>query len=125
MDRIDRHIEVPAVPMDVLRDNSEKQAIGSAEVQERVEAARSRQLKRHGKANYKLNTREIDKACQLDEADHKLLTQASDRLGLSARAYHRILKVARTIADLDDSENIQTSHLTEAISYRRLDRELG
>jgi len=82
-------------------------------------------LKRHGKANYKLNTREIDKACQLDEADHKLLTQASDRLGLSARAYHRILKVARTIADLDDSENIQTSHLTEAISYRRLDRDMG
>jgi len=72
-----------------------------------------------------LNPREIERYCRLAEADHRLLEQALERLGLSPRAYHRILKVARTIADLADSADIRTPHLSEALGYRALDRTLS
>jgi len=82
-------------------------------------------LQRGGKCNAHLNNREVEKACRLSDADHLLLEQAIDKFGLSARAYHRILKVARTIADLAQSETIQTKHLTEALGYRKLDRVMN
>ena len=123
IDRIDLHIEVPRLAHRVLRGDAPEES--SATVRARVCAARDRQLQRAGKANSALGTREIERYCTLSENDHRLLEQALERLGLSPRAYHRILKVARTIADLAGSENIKTPHLTEAISYRALDRSLA
>jgi len=120
LDRIDLHIDVPSVPREVLR--SETQRENSETVRSRVEAARNRQQARAGKPNAALKNREVERHCRLAEADIRLLEQAIDRLGLSARAYHRILKVARTIADLAGADEIQTAHLAEAIGYRRLDR---
>lgn len=123
MDRIDMLVEVPSVAKSLLRPsvggNSQET---SSEVRARVSAAKQRQIKRAGKVNYLLQTKEIEKHCALADSDYQLLENAINRLGLSARAYHRILKVARTIADLADSDHIQTQHLTEAISYRRLDK---
>jgi len=94
----------------------------SAQVRARVEAARERQFSRQGKPNQALAPREIDHHCRLDEAGQRLMTQAMARLGLSPRGYHRVLKVGRTIADLAGSADIAISHLSEAIGYRRLDR---
>jgi magnesium chelatase family protein len=123
IDRIDLHIEVPRLAHRVLRGDVVEES--SAAVRARVCAARDRQLQRAGKPNSALGTRQIERYCTLSENDHRLLEQALERLGLSPRAYHRILKVARTIADLAGSENIKTPHLTEAISYRALDRSLA
>jgi magnesium chelatase family protein len=122
VDRIDLHIEVPRLAHRVLRGDAPEES--SATVRVRVCAARERQLRRAGKPNSALGTREIERYCTLSEADHRLLEQALERLGLSPRAYHRILKVSRTIADLAGGETIRTPHLTEAISYRALDRTL-
>ncbi len=97
----------------------------SRAVRARVEAARHRQMQRSNKPNAALKNKQVEKFCRLSDSDQRLLEQAIERLGLSARAYHRILKVARTIADLTGSEDINTAHLTEAISYRRLDRALN
>lgn len=120
LDRIDIQIEVPAVPQEDLL----KQADGesSASIQSRVEAARQRQLARQGKPNAQLSVTEIDAFCAPDAQGETLLRQAITRLNLSARAYHRVLKVARTIADLADSENILTAHIAEAVQYRRMDK---
>ncbi len=123
LDRIDMHVEVPALPLHQLNQTPTEKSETSAQVRTRVEAARQLQLKRSGKANARLGNREIDRTCALKPADGKLLEQAIERLGLSARAYHRVLKLARTIADLDSAEQIATSHLTEAINFRRLDRK--
>ena len=123
IDRIDLHIEVPRLAHRVLRGDAPEE--NSATVRARVCAARDRQLHRAGKPNSALGTREIERYCTLSEGDHRLLEQALERLGLSPRAYHRILKVARTIADMAGSESIKTPHLTEAISYRALDRSLA
>jgi len=120
LDRIDLHIEVPNQPRSELRQDTARES--SADVRARVVAAREIQLKRGGKANNLLGNREIEQFCGLNENDERLLDTAIEQLGLSARAWYRILKVARTIADLSDTENIQTSHLTEAITYRRLER---
>jgi magnesium chelatase family protein len=95
----------------------------SADIQTRVEAARQRQLVRQSKPNALLSVTEIDTWCAPDAQGEALLRQAITRLNLSARAYHRVLKVARTIADLAGSGNIQTSHIAEAVQYRRLDRQ--
>jgi len=122
VDRIDLHIEVPRLAHRVLRGDSPEES--SATVRARVRVARDRQLQRAGKPNSALHTREIERHCALGDADHRLLEQALERLGLSPRAYHRILKVARTIADLAGSDGIRTPHLTEAISYRALDRTM-
>jgi len=123
LDRIDMHIEVPAVPKEMLYGERDNQTENSGQVRQRVEQARDRQQDRCGKANHQLNNRDIESYCKLDNDQQKLLEQAIDKLGLSARAAHRILRVARTIADLDNSSNIETQHLTEAIGYRRLDRK--
>ena len=123
IDRIDLHIEVPRLAHRVLRGDVAEES--SATVRARVCAARDRQLQRAGKPNSALGVREIERYCTLNETDHRLLEQALERLGLSPRAYHRILKVARTIADLAGSDGIRTPHLTEAISYRALDRSLA
>jgi magnesium chelatase family protein len=121
LDRIDLHVEVPRVPHEALRVPSEPME-ASAEVRRRVEVARERQLARAGRCNAALGSAEVERFCTLSDADHRLLGHAIERLGLSARAYHRVLKVARTIADLAGAERIATAHLTEALSYRRLDR---
>jgi magnesium chelatase family protein len=120
LDRIDLQIEVPAVPQEELAQRAGGDT--SADIRARVEAARVRQIERQTKSNAKLTTREIDKWCAADQAGQALLKQALTRLGLSARAYHRILKVARTIADLGGAANISAAHIGEAIQYRRLDR---
>ncbi len=122
VDRIDLHIEVPRLAHRALRGDTVEE--DSATVRARVCTARERQLRRAGKPNSALGTREIERDCALSEADYRLLEQALERLGLSPRAYHRILKVARTIADLAGSDTIRTLHLTEAISYRALDRNV-
>jgi magnesium chelatase family protein len=124
LDRIDIHLEVPNVPREVLRAAPQENVEDSAVVRQRVAQARTVQEARLGRANAAMKNREVERHCQLSDTDAALLEQAIDRLGLSARAYHRILKVARTIADLASSESIQTPHLTEAIGYRRLDRPI-
>ncbi len=125
LDRIDMHIEVPQVPKEMLYGDRPTTEENSAAVRLRVEKTRSRQQQRSAKANHQLNNREIEQYCALDSDNRALLERAIEKLGLSARASHRILRVARTIADLDNSETIETAHLSEAISYRRLDRNLA
>jgi magnesium chelatase family protein len=120
LDRIDLQIEVPAVPQEELAQRAGGET--TADIRARVEAARARQIERQKKPNAKLTTREIDKWCATDETGQALLKQALTKLGLSARAYHRILKVARTIADLTGAPHISAVHIAEAIQYRRLDR---
>ncbi len=122
LDRIDMHIEVPRVSHEVLREGRPGGEETSAAVRERVVRARQRAVERSGHANAQLTPQQIKRFCALDEKAQRLLEQAVDRLGLSHRAYHRILKLARTIADLAGSEHIQTPHLSEAVSYRKLDR---
>lgn len=124
LDRIDMHVEVPNVPQAVLRNTSNEPGESSAQVRQRVEVARERQTARSNKPNAVLKNREVTQFCKISDDDSKLLEQAIDRLGLSARAYHRILKVARTVADLAGETDIATAHLIEAIAYRRLDRSL-
>ena len=122
MDRIDMLVDVPPVAKSLLRPvQTDEQEESSDIVRERVVAARARQIIRADKANYLLEHKELEVYCRLSDSNYQLLELAISRLGLSARAYHRILKVARTIADLADSEHIDTSHLSEAIGYRRLD----
>ncbi len=120
LDRVDIQIEVPALPHDDLL----KQADGepSDMIRQRVEAAWQRQLARQNKPNAQLAVSEIDRWCAPDAQGEALLRQALTRLNLSARAYHRVLKVARTIADLAGGENIQTTHIAEAVQYRRMDK---
>jgi magnesium chelatase family protein len=119
LDRIDMHVEVPRLSFNELEGPPGE---SSASVRARVTAARAVQLRRNHTLNCRLDNRQLDEACKLQQADRRLLQQAVEKLNLSARAYHRILKVARTIADLAGSEFITTNHLTEAINYRRLDR---
>ena len=95
----------------------------SAVVRTRVSQARERQLARQGKANARLSTKEIDRHCQPDADGAALLRQALTRLNLSPRAYHRILRVARSIADLAGAAELNNSHIAEAIQYRRLAKE--
>ncbi len=125
LDRIDIHVEVPAVKYKEL--GEDRLGEPSTVVRERVKAARQRQLERFGthlKLNAHLTSAEISKFCKLSAEGRKILEKACERLRLSARAYHRILKVARTIADLEGSKNIEIPHLLEAIQYRALDRPL-
>ncbi|WP_369942480.1 YifB family Mg chelatase-like AAA ATPase [Xanthomonas medicagonis] len=121
LDRIDLHVEVARLPPQALRADAPPGET-SAAVRERVEQARQRQQARAGRPNGQLGHSETLRDCRLQARDEALLEQAIDRLRLSARSLHRILRVARTIADLDGSERIGTAHLTEAIAYRQLDR---
>ncbi len=120
LDRIDMHIEMPNVVKEVLADSAGTPTPASPEVRERVRAARARQLARAGRPNAHLMVRDIQGHCRLQAADQTLLRNAVERLGLSARSAHRILKVARTIADLAGADEIATAYLTEAMSYRKL-----
>ncbi len=126
LDRIDIHIEVTPVPFEKLSDTRKGES--SIEIRKRVAAARELQTKRFENSttvhyNAQMNTKQIRKHCTLDDASMQLLKTAMERLNLSARAYDRILKVSRTIADLEGSEDILGSHISEAIQYRSLDRE--
>ncbi len=120
LDRIDIQIEVPAVREDELVDAGRGEQ--SARVRERVERAHERQLARQGKSNTRLGPREIERFCTAEEKAGALLRQAIGKLHLSARAYHRVLKLARTIADLAGEATIAVTHVAEAIQYRRLER---
>ena len=125
LDRLDLHVEVPPVEYDEL--SSLNDAEPSAAIKARVNKARERQRERfHGMnipCNARLRASEIRSACELTDSANNLLRLAFDKMGMSARAYDRILKVARTIADLDESEQITSSHAAEAIQYRSLDRK--
>jgi len=125
LDRIDMHIEVPTVPFDELKTPADRSQDLSMLARERVQSARDCQLSRCGKPNHAMGIKEIENSCQLSAESAQLLEQASQQLGLSARVYHRILKVARTIADLAAVDDISTQHISEAISYRRLDRRVS
>lgn len=127
LDRIDLHIDVPAVKYKELasRENGE----GSAAIRERVTRARGIQVERFSGregllANADMQTRDIKEFCTIDSTGDELLRMAITKLGLSARAYDRILKVARTIADLAGQEAIRPEHIGEAIQYRSLDRTM-
>jgi magnesium chelatase family protein len=123
LDRIDLHVDVPRLPPSALRDDAARGETSDM-VRARVVAARERQLARAGRANAHLDARDTEIHCRLAPADRLLLERAIETLHLSARSLHRILRVARTIADLAGHERIETPHLTEAIGYRRLDRNV-
>jgi len=125
LDRIDMHIEVPRIKQELLRKGKEGGEESSATIASRVAKAQSLAIKRQGTPNHLLDTKGIKQFCQLSDDDHLLLEQAIEKLGLSHRAYHRILRVSRTIADLAASLDIQRQHLTEALSYRRMDRKIN
>ncbi|MBY8961599.1 YifB family Mg chelatase-like AAA ATPase [Flavobacterium sp. D11R37] len=126
LDRIDIHIEVTPVPFEKLSDT--RKAESSVEIRKRVTKAREIQTQRFAESdtvhyNAQMSTRQIREYCKLDNTSLQLLKTAMERLNLSARAYDRILKVSRTIADLDNAADIEPQHISEAIQYRSLDRE--
>jgi len=123
LDRMDLHVQVPPLAKGTLSTATANTAETSVEVRARVTTSRAIQQARQAKCNSALMGKEVDKYCAISSADHQLLDQAMERFGLSARAYHRILKVARTIADLAGSESIRTEHLTESLSYRCMDKK--
>jgi len=122
LDRIDIQIEVPTLREEELTASGRGE--GSEPVRGRAEAARSRQTARQGKLNSQLGPRELEKYCSAEDAARALLKQAIARLNLSARAYHRVLKLARTIADLAGRNTLGVAHMAEAIQYRRLDTSI-
>ena len=125
MDRIDIHLEVPPVPYKALSGPSD--GVSSEQILARVVHAREIQSRRFKRSkihtNSGMNSRQIRQFCSIDEQSSRLLEKAMNRFGLSARAHSRILKIARTIADLDESLGIKSSHVAEAIQYRSLDRK--
>ncbi|UCG88733.1 MAG: YifB family Mg chelatase-like AAA ATPase [Gemmatimonadota bacterium] len=128
LDRIDIHIEVPAVPYRELSVN--RSGVGSAAIRERVNGARLLQQERFARregvfANAHMGPRDLNRYCRVSDSADALLKTAISRLKLSARAYHRVLKIARTIADLGNNAAIEAVHVSEAIQYRSLDRPLG
>jgi magnesium chelatase family protein len=122
LDRIDMHVPVAALPRDQLINKANEASESSEIVRKRVESARRRQIERQGKANAQLTNSEIDRLVTLGDVHQQLLGKAMDKLNLSARAYHRILRVARTIADLEASPDLSIDHLSEAIGYRGLEK---
>jgi magnesium chelatase family protein len=127
LDRIDMHIEVPAVQVKELIGQPAGES--SAAIRQRVNRARAKQRHRFARAsriycNAQMSARDVKKYCRLDTASADLLNQSITRLGLSARAYHRILKIALTIADLADAESLSVVHVAEAVQYRRTQYEL-
>ncbi|HET6914281.1 MAG TPA: YifB family Mg chelatase-like AAA ATPase [Rhodanobacteraceae bacterium] len=121
LDRIDLTVDVPRLPLSELDGGRREQDEPSSVVRARVIAAREIAMARAGKPNAALNTREIERDCALGDGERALLQRALDKLGLSARAYHRVLRVARSIADLAHSGRIGREHLAEALQYRRMD----
>lgn len=126
LDRIDIHIEVQPVKYQQIRAEAKEET--SAEIRQRIDTARGIQLRRFQKeaifSNSQMKSKHIKKYCRLDEESNKLLKDAFEELGISARGLDKILKVSRTIADLEASENILSHHLAEAINYRTLDKQL-
>ena len=127
LDRIDIHVEVPAVNFKEL--DSERSGENSQTIRRRVQKARQIQLQRYKNektifCNADMQSKQIRKYCKLDDDSRELLKSAITKLGLSARAYDRILKVSRTIADIAGQERILPEHISEAIQYRSLDRDL-
>jgi len=122
LDRMDIHLQVPALARGTLSSRPDSNVETSEIVRARVVASREMQQARQGKPNAALMGKDVEKFCEISHNDQVLLDQAMEKFGLSARAYHRILKVARTIADLAESEKILTAHLTESLSYRCMDR---
>ncbi len=120
LDRIDIHIEVPHLPVQQITDQNKGET--SEQIQQRIMAARILQQQRQNTTNNQLSNQQILNYCVLSPSDQQLLLHIVERFKMSMRAYHRILKVARTIADLSSSERIQTAHITEAIQYRTLDK---
>jgi magnesium chelatase family protein len=118
LDRIDVQVEVPAVPPEALAATPDGEA--SAVIAQRVVAARQRALERQGCANAALSGDALDRHCALDAAASKFLQTAAARLGWSARSFHRVLRIARSIADLGAGADIQVTHLAEAIQCRRM-----
>lgn len=125
LDRIDIHIEVPKVKYDKLQSDTLEET--SETIKKRVNVAREIQRERYKNynifSNSELTSGMINEYCKIDNKSQEILKKAFDKLGLSARAYGKILKVARTIADLEQSENIQLNHIAEAIQYRSLDKK--
>lgn len=121
LDRIDMHVPVRLLRRGELQGQPEGDS--SAQVRQRVTETRARQIDRQGKPNHQLSAPELEQQCPLNHADRTLLDNAIDKLGLSTRAYHRVLKVARTLADMAGEAVPKTEHLTEALSYRTLDRQ--
>ena len=125
LDRIDLHVEVTPVSFDELTERRESDS--SSVIRDRVIKARKIQENRLGSkqmyCNAQMNTRTLKKYCSIDDEAMHVLKQAMDKLELSARAYDRILKVSRTIADLDGADSIKANHIAEAIQYRSLDRQ--
>ena len=127
LDRIDIHIDVPAVRFKELTARDAPEIESSALIRERVTGARERQRERFSSeegvySNAQMTPRLIHRYCRIDQESERMLESAMARLGLSARAYDRILKVSRTIADLAESPLIQPAHVAEAVGYRSLDR---
>jgi magnesium chelatase family protein len=122
LDRIDIHVEVPSVPYREL--TSKRQGTSSAQMHDQVLRARDAQRRRirDGTCNARLDSKQLKQFCELSDSCLLLMKQAMDELGLSARAYDKVRRVARTIADLDAAETIKEHHLAEAIQYRLLDR---
>ncbi len=119
LDRIDMVLDVPPLPKEILLDQSSVKTENSETIRARVLSAYNKQLDRQGKSNDQLTPDEVEKIVSLNKENIQLLEDVIDKLQLSARAFHRVLKVARTIADIDDSEVVNKQHLIEAIGYRR------
>ncbi len=128
LDRFDLSLEVPLLPPGLLsqqhRQTSSTTQESSAQVRSRVLAARELQLARAGKLNAHLSSREVQQFCQLTQEDAEFLENVLQKLGMSVRAWHRILKVARTLADLNQQVTIEKAQISEALSYRCMDRLL-
>jgi magnesium chelatase family protein len=127
LDRIDIHIEVPALPFKDISDDRQREK--SEAIRGRIGKARGIQIKRYDESgiycNAQIKAKHLKKYCKINDASHSLIETAVTKFGLSTRAYSRILRVSRTIADLSNEENILPEHISEAIQYRSLDRRIG
>lgn len=120
LDRIDMHVQVPRLPADLFNTDEKNSSTNSDTIREHVEYTRQIQINRAQKPNAQLSNKELEQTCQLEKTERTLLTEAMKKLNLSARAYHRTLKLARTIADISKYEQIKSDHIAEALSYRCL-----
>lgn len=123
LDRIDLHLEVPAVDIDALQAKADPQSESSERVRQRVEKLHLKQMERQGCLNGDLTPKQIQRYVPIDQPGQALLKNAVERMGISARSYHRILRVARTLADMSGSSEVEQSHLAEALGYRSFDRQ--
>lgn len=123
LDRIDLHLQVPAVEVDQLTAKPDEHAETSAQVRARVADVRARQIQRQGCLNAELSVSQLEEQVALSPEAQAFLKQGIERLGLSARSYHKILRIARTLADMAASESVENQHLAEALGYRSLERQ--